>query len=99
MSVMMVTLQAKAGCEPVLENMLRELVSPTQQEAGAVVYAIHRLPSVPGGFAVYERYVDPAALEQHMVSPHVQAFLARLPAVLAGEPHIMALEALAGFVR
>lgn len=55
MSVMMVTLQAKPGCE--------------------------------------------AALERHMVSPHVHAFLARLPVVLAGEPHITALEVLAGFSR
>src|SRR5271157_1104745 len=75
--------QARPGKEKELEEALLTLVAPTRQEAGCINYDLHRHLDQPGKFAFYENWVNKAALEQHLTTPHFAAFRARVDELIS----------------
>lgn len=68
--VLNVHMQAAPGREEDLARELQALVAPTRQERGCLAYELHRDPEAPGRFMFYEKFVDQAALDAHIGSPH-----------------------------
>jgi quinol monooxygenase YgiN len=75
--------QAKPGKEKDLEAALLELVPHTRQEAACINYDLHRHLDNPGKFVFYENWVNKAALEQHLTTPHITDFLTKAGDLLA----------------
>ena len=72
-------LRAKAGQEAMLRQELKKLVTPTRAEAGCVLYDLHESNSEPGLFVFYETWKRDADLDAHFETPHITAFLAKVP--------------------
>jgi len=85
-------LSAKPGHEEVLTNALRELVAPSREEAGCILYDVCVVKDEPGKLLVLEEWESQDALDQHMATPHFQAFLADAGDALAGEPTLEFIE-------
>jgi quinol monooxygenase YgiN len=88
-------LRARPGAESSVEALLRAVVEMAEQEPGTLAYAIHRSPTEPGRFVIYERYVDHAACEQHMSSLKLLEPFGRLHEMLEAPPGLSRLEELA----
>lgn len=71
------TLKARPGKEQALFDVLRGLLAPTRAETGCVFYDMHRSSDDPGLFMFTEEWETRPLWEDHMVSPHLQAFSAR----------------------
>ena len=52
-----------------VDRLLR-LTEATRQEPGCRMYQVHRSPTDPLRFFLYEQYDDQAALDAHRASPH-----------------------------
>jgi quinol monooxygenase YgiN len=87
------------GKEEEALEALSALVEPTHGEDGCILYALHRGTDDPASFAFIERWESREALDAHLGSDHVSAFLERsdelwgenggitvYEAVAAGEP-------------
>jgi autoinducer 2-degrading protein len=46
------------------------LIPATRAEPGCRMYLVHRSPSKPGQFFLYEQYDDQAALDAHRAAPY-----------------------------
>ncbi|MCL4782028.1 MAG: antibiotic biosynthesis monooxygenase [Bryobacterales bacterium] len=66
--------RAKPGKEKDLESLLLSLVGSTRQEAGCLLYDLHRDETDPSQFLFYEIWANRQAWEAHMASPHLKAF-------------------------
>jgi quinol monooxygenase YgiN len=71
-----VTYVIKPGHEDEALAHFRALVPPTRSEPGCHMYLVHRSPSEPRKFFLYEQYTDQAALDAHRASPHFQTHVA-----------------------
>ena len=67
-----VTWIAKPGEEDAVAALLAEIVPLSRAEEGMVTYQVHRDPSDPHVFTIYERYRDAAAYDAHLESEHMQ---------------------------
>ena len=67
---------------------LGPLVAATRAEAGCSFYEFNQSHDEPGLFVVYEKWADQAALDQHLATPHIQAFVAAFGAEFDGPPVI-----------
>ena len=56
---------AKLGNEDQVASAVSELVEPSRNEPGIILYQPHRDPGDPRRFFFYEQYVDRAAYEAH----------------------------------
>jgi quinol monooxygenase YgiN len=99
MSVLVAFLEVKPGAERDLERTLAELVEETSREPGALAYVAQRSRERPTRFMVYERYVDQAALDQHLAAPHLTAALRSFERMLASPPSVESFEELGAFHR
>lgn len=89
-------LTARPDQADVLGEALKQLVTPTRQEAGAVAYRLHRDNADPAVWLLYETWTSREALDAHFGQPHMQALFARAPELLAKEPELtLATEVLA----
>jgi quinol monooxygenase YgiN len=70
MIVLAVNWTAKPGKEKAAERLFRELTEASRQEAGCLMYLVHRHRDDPTRFFIYEQYEDEAALEAHRDTPH-----------------------------
>lgn len=77
------------GKEKELEALLLTLLQPVSTEAGTLEYKIHRAIDNPARFFFYEKYVDRAAIDSHMATPHFQALLGKLEGLIAQPPEII----------
>lgn len=57
------------------EELTATLVAETRKEAGNLTYQYTRLHADPGTWRVFEEWADQAALDEHMASPHMAAFM------------------------
>ncbi|HTF67209.1 MAG TPA: putative quinol monooxygenase [Edaphobacter sp.] len=73
--VLSVVIEAVPGREEDLAAQLQALVAPTQSEAGCMQYKLHRSPENPGTFLFYEKFINQAALDAHLETPHFQGFV------------------------
>ncbi len=79
-----------------LEQALRQMVEVTRKEPGNVRYDLFRENREGTGpvLHLYEIYVDRAAFDAHIASPHFQAFRAKVGDWLAEPPAIRVVEGL-----
>ena len=79
--------RAKEGCEGRVAEIISELVAPSRAEPGSLFYQPHRSPEDPRLFYLYEQYVDEAAYQAHVESPHFKelAFGDPIPRLSARE--------------
>ena len=76
-------IRAKAGKE---EEVLREILSlipPTRAEDGCINYDLHRSQEDPALFLLYETWRSRRDLDEHLAMPYLQAFLGKVPELLA----------------
>jgi len=84
----------EAGRESFL-GLIAAVVSATGAEPGAEHFALHHVEDDPLHFYIYERYVDPAAVESHHHQPELGELLASLKPLLAEPPQMVELSTLA----
>jgi quinol monooxygenase YgiN len=89
MIAVIATAHAHSGKEAELEQVLKGLIARTRREAGCIQYDLHVGVNDPAAFAFYERWVDQAALETHLRTPHVSAALPRIAELSEAPPSIV----------
>lgn len=70
MIVVIVHMMMKPGTEEECVRLSREMTEESRKEAGCLQYATLQSRENPRSFAVYEQYVDQAALDSHRTSAH-----------------------------
>ncbi|WP_007517362.1 putative quinol monooxygenase [Pseudofrankia saprophytica] len=73
--VVIVHYRARPGAEQKVADSLREMVRHTRAEPGNTAYHVARSPTDPVVFAIYEEYVDEAAMRAHTESAHFARWL------------------------
>ena len=74
MVVLAVTWMAKPGREDEVAELFRKLQVASRQEAGCLMYMVHRHKTDAQRFFIYEQYRNDAALDAHRNSPHFQEY-------------------------
>ncbi|WP_428374420.1 putative quinol monooxygenase [Lichenicoccus sp.] len=69
-------IQAKPGHEGALEAAGKACITPTRAEAGCISYVLTTDPTKAGKLVFIETWQSKAALDAHMQTPHLQAFVA-----------------------
>jgi quinol monooxygenase YgiN len=75
--------RAKPGKEQGLREALLAVRAPTLKERGCINYDLHDSPSLPGVFVFLENWKSKADLDAHLAPPHIAAFRAQAPDLLA----------------
>jgi quinol monooxygenase YgiN len=79
-------LTAQPGKVEQLKSVLLELAAQSRKENGCTGYEVLQNPADTRDFTAYEAWTNEAALDAHMMTPHVQhAFAVGVP-LLAGAP-------------
>jgi quinol monooxygenase YgiN len=73
-----------------------ELMAPTHEEEGCILYALHRGAEDPRRLAFVERWASPEALRAHLGSDHIQAVLARAEELFSDSGDIVVYESVPG---
>lgn len=76
---------AKPGQEAQLEAAMRALIEPTRNDPGFIQYDLHRDLDDPSTFVFVERWISRELLDQHLKTPHIQAFRAKAGDLLAAK--------------
>lgn len=76
-------IKAKPGKEAELRGVLTGLVQPTRAEEGCLTYGLHAANDDPGFFIFYKNWQTVPLWEQHMESPHLEAFKGRTDELVA----------------
>jgi quinol monooxygenase YgiN len=81
--------RARAGEEETIARILEQLTPLSRQEPGCLFYQAHRATDDPRLFFLYEQYVDAAAYEAHMATPHFEQYVKgeALPRLESRERH------------
>lgn len=77
-----VRLHAREGEERAVEEALREVMSPSREEAGCVSFHLFRSMRDRRLFYIHSKWVDEAAFQKHAELPHTVQFLKRVDALL-----------------
>lgn len=64
--------KAKPGSERVVADAIAQLLQPSRQEPGNLIYQPFRAADEPGVFRFFEVYEDEAAFAAHGASAHFQ---------------------------
>jgi quinol monooxygenase YgiN len=88
-------LQARAGKEETLRQMLEQLVEPTRKEKGCLRYSVMQDRQSPLVLTLLEEWETEADLKTHLGLPHLQKLFAQLPELLAAPPEIASYKKLA----
>lgn len=81
-------LQARAGKEAALRELLESLVEPTRKEKGCRRYTVLRDRSNPAVLTLLEDWDTEADLNTHLALPHLQKVFAQFPDLLGAPPEI-----------
>lgn len=79
-------LKAAAGKEEELEKVLAAAVTPSNAEAGCLMYELFVEPKKPGAFTFIEVWANAESQKQHSRMPHFKAMGRGLKGLLAGAP-------------
>ncbi|CDH47231.1 MAG: antibiotic biosynthesis monooxygenase [Candidatus Competibacteraceae bacterium] len=71
-----------------LQALLHCLLEPTRKEPGCIHYQLLWNRADPTDFTFVEEWADDAALDAHLLTPHVQNALAQAQSLLATAPDI-----------
>jgi quinol monooxygenase YgiN len=88
-------LQARAGKEDALRQMIEQLVEPTRKEKGCLRYSLMQDRQNPLVFTLMEDWETEADLNTHLGLPHLQKLFTQLPELLAAPPDIARYKKLA----
>lgn len=77
--------KAQPGRQHELRAVLVGLIEPTRRESGCIRYELLANQGDPTELTFVEEWEDPAALEAHFASAHIQAARERLPELLDEE--------------
>jgi len=87
---------------PVKEDKMAEAIEAAKQlmvgvreEEGTLFYTLNVSDSAPDVLVVMERYSSDEAVEVHMATPHLHAFMDRGAELFSGEPEVVIMEELA----
>jgi quinol monooxygenase YgiN len=80
--------RAKPGKEKALREALLAVCAPTRAEKGCINYDLHESPDEPSVLVFLENWESKADLDAHLASPHIDAFRALAPELLAEPPDI-----------
>ena len=58
-------------------ELFQRLSEESRREPGVLMYQVHRHPTEPQHFFMYEQYVDEAAFEAHRATPHFNKYATR----------------------
>jgi quinol monooxygenase YgiN len=94
-------IRAKSGQSEALGRGLLALVAPSRQEAGCINYDLHRSATDPDIWCVYENWSSADDLATHFTLPHMQAFIAVVPTLVArrARPAALLHDLAAGIAR
>ena len=76
-------IKAKAGLEDKVKAELLNLITPTRKESGCLNYDLHQSQEDKGLFLFYENWTSRQDLDDHLKTPHLQAFLGKSGELLA----------------
>lgn len=68
--------------------ILAALVQPTRKEDGCISYHLLQNVADPGDFTFVEEWSNDAAIDAHLITPHINEALSRAQPLLAKEPDI-----------
>jgi len=74
---------AKSSTIESVKTELIKMLAPTRQEEGCIEYRLHQDNENPAVFVFYENWKNLTCLEQHMNSPHFQAYVAAVGDLIA----------------
>ncbi|MBX3746380.1 MAG: antibiotic biosynthesis monooxygenase [Verrucomicrobiae bacterium] len=81
-------IQAQAGRESELREILSALLAPTRGEEGCLNYDLHQAAEDPTVFLFHENWRSREDLDRHLGSAHVTEALGRAAPLVAGAPEI-----------
>ena len=91
--VIMVHVMARITAQPASADAMREilveLVAHTRNEPGCLNYELFEQDGVAHVFQTVERWIDSAAADAHMATPHVAQAIARGGAHFGAPPEIV----------
>jgi len=70
--IVVASMKARAGQEEAVLAGLAEAAAHTHEEAGCLLYALHRSPDDPARIVLIERWESRAALDEHFTKPYIQ---------------------------
>ena len=89
------TFEARPGKEAELRAALIGLVAPTRKETGCINYDLHISTESPAKFLFHENWTNKAALDAHLLTPHIQALLPLVGELCVEAPSITTWEKIA----
>lgn len=89
------TIPAKPEHADAIRAAMEHVATESRKEAGCISYDVYESQAVPGTFITMERWVDMAAMNLHMETPHVAAAIAASDGALTGDVVIHPLTAVA----
>lgn len=92
--VLVVRFHAQPGAEAGLQARLLDMADRTTTEPGCLRYDLHQDEFDACHFVLLEHWEDREALEAHMHTDHVQAFLADLPGLTSRDIEALRLRRL-----
>lgn len=101
MVVCMAKFKARAGMEQELEDIFTAFVPKVQDEAGTLMYTVHRANGSgnEGLFMFYECYQNNESFEYHSSTPYFQELFSKISSIIDGEPQIEIYEDIASINR
>jgi quinol monooxygenase YgiN len=91
------TFVAKKGQEAALKAGLTDLIAPTRKDPGYIAYDLYESTQRPGEFVLVEAWASRELLAKHLDTPHLNAFKARTPELLAKPLDLKLFSELPGF--
>ncbi len=84
----MARITARPETADALRRILQDLVGPSRDEAGCLSYELFRNQDSSVEFVTVEQWVDQAAVDAHMATPHVALAISKAGELLALPPMI-----------
>ena len=84
---------AYVSCAPGRRDELAAVLTASQErsraEPGCLRYGFSAAVEDPDAFVAVEEWADREALEVHLKTDHIRAFMAALPGLVAGQPRLL----------
>lgn len=75
-------IHAKLDMEDATRKILEGLLAPTRAEAGCINYDMHTSADDSAQFMFHENWTSKQALDQHLATPHLKAFMEQVSRLL-----------------
>lgn len=77
-------IKAKDTTTETVKQQALAMVAPTRTEAGCISYDLHQSTEDESLFMFYENWTSKKALDEHIQTPYLQAFIAKAEEILDG---------------